>query len=486
MVVYFSFVQSTILIITSAIPSKMDERLDIETIFNSWTGISITVVLSFASTMSSALVIYLILHSEKKLSQSVLHHIFLGISVADIMHYLSVVTTTLPMPTDMIYTGYQGLMIGNDLTCSIQGTLVSFGLFAGFLYNAMLSVYYLCSIKYDISDETFSRRFEPILHIICICTSLVPSISGNFGVGYHPNPTSFSWCGFTKYPYWCEGDTCIHIGHSTITQICVLFGSLISVLSMIVIIFSMISITYKVHKQEQNIARIINLDRTHNASRRQSILIRSNALNEKKVIFGQAIAYSIVSFLAFSMAILPQIIRMSIKKQNLPGWWQISYLFLRPLQGSLNSAVFIYHKVHSLQREDDGISFCMALKMALTGMEGAERLIADITPVRRQEALDRLPIFRDASFSSGESSPVDVEGGDASQGNHATTPAKELAQASSSEEAPLSVARTPNLDPSFADESQDLSGFSGTKTTTSLSFGGVAEGGEDTLPWSRQ
>ena len=97
----------------------MDERIGIETIFNSWTGMSITVVVSLASATTSALVIYLILRSETKLSESVFHRIFLCISVADTIHYLSMSASTLPMPKDMIYTNYEGLILGNDLTCAI-------------------------------------------------------------------------------------------------------------------------------------------------------------------------------------------------------------------------------------------------------------------------------------------------------------------------------------------------------------------------------
>mmetsp|Transcript_9218 Transcript_9218/g.13806 ORF Transcript_9218/g.13806 Transcript_9218/m.13806 type:complete len:86 (+) Transcript_9218:100-357(+) len=82
----------------------------------------------------------------------------------------------------------------------------------------------------------------------------------------------------------------------------------------------------------------------------------------------------------------------------------------------------------------------------------------------------------DASFSSVESPPDYVEGIDLIQGNHATAPAKKIVQSSSSSssEAPLSVARTPDLDPTLTDGSQDL--LSATETTTSVSFGDIAEG----------
>jgi len=458
----------------------MDERLAIKTIFNSWTGMSITVVLSLASAVTSALVIYLILRSEKKLSQSVFHRIFFGISVADIIHYLSMATSTLPMPTDMIYTDYQGLILGNDLTCAIQGNLVAFGAFAGFAYNAMLAVYYLCSINYDIHDEVFRRRFEPILHCICICISISSTITGNFGNGYHPSPTSLSWCGFTKYPYWCEGDTCINFGRTmssnfvaTINKLTIRIGSLNLCLSSIVIISSMIAIAWKVRKEEKYITR--NMD---NASRRHSILIQTHILTEKKVVFGQAIAYSIVNVLGFSMVALPQLIRILNGKNILPVWWQVSYLILRPLQGSLNSAIFIYHKAHGLQRVDDGLEFCVAFRMALTGKEGRERLIADTTLLRRQEMLDRLPVIGDASPSSASVSgashlpepavPTNFDRFEVSIG--ATTPAEKelelhLQASSEDEEALIPQVLLPRA--ALTESSQDLSGFSTTEANES-------------------
>ena len=106
---------------------ELDDRKDIETVFTSWIGIIITVVSAVVSTLASILVIWLIFSSTKRLSRSVYHRILFGMSVADIIQSIAMALTSLPMPTDMIYTGFQGLVIGNKYTCNAQGYLIAIG-----------------------------------------------------------------------------------------------------------------------------------------------------------------------------------------------------------------------------------------------------------------------------------------------------------------------------------------------------------------------
>lgn len=78
-----------------------------------------TVILS---TLSSLVIIYIISRSTVSFG-SVYHHIIFG-SVADILQSIAMALTTLPMPMEMIYEQFNGLIVvGNNKTCSIQGFL---------------------------------------------------------------------------------------------------------------------------------------------------------------------------------------------------------------------------------------------------------------------------------------------------------------------------------------------------------------------------
>ena len=150
-----------------------DERLDITTIYTSWAGIIVTVISSVISIVASAVVIGIIYRSAKGLKNSVYHRILFGMSAADIIQTLALAFTTLPMPRDMIYTNFQGLIIGNNASCLAQGFFVTFGAVTGLMYNAMLSLYYLFFIRYNMSNEEFARWIEPLLQVVSVLSGLI-------------------------------------------------------------------------------------------------------------------------------------------------------------------------------------------------------------------------------------------------------------------------------------------------------------------------
>ncbi len=179
-----------------------DERLEIETLPTTTTGIALSVSSSLISTCASILVIYIIMRSVKGLKGSVYHRILFGMSMFDILQSLAISFVTLPMPKDMIYRQFQGLVLGNNLTCKIQGFFVAVGSTTGIMYNLMLSIYYLFSIRYDISDEVFSKRLEPWLHIASLFVGIITASLLLHAGMVNPNPTHSNWCGTNAYPYY--------------------------------------------------------------------------------------------------------------------------------------------------------------------------------------------------------------------------------------------------------------------------------------------
>jgi len=175
----FSFPINPIPTPTRAIESNMnttmadDPRANVETIITSLTGIVITIISASVSIIASALVIYIILRSTvngqwmKGLRKSAYHRIMFGMNAADILQSTAIAFTTLPMPKDMIYS-FKGVVIGNHTSCQVQGFFVVFGCFMGMMYNAALSIYYLCSINYNMMDQQFRKCLEPCLHVIDI------------------------------------------------------------------------------------------------------------------------------------------------------------------------------------------------------------------------------------------------------------------------------------------------------------------------------
>jgi len=120
------------------------------------------------SSMSSILIVYIILRSEKRLS-SIYHRIMFGMSLADLLSSISIALSTLPMPSSMpkeeeyLYKNWQGrTRLGNTYTCNAQGFFQSFGFITTIHYNCMLCVYYACAIAFAMQDKTIKKRVEPI------------------------------------------------------------------------------------------------------------------------------------------------------------------------------------------------------------------------------------------------------------------------------------------------------------------------------------
>jgi hypothetical protein len=88
-------------------------------------------------------------------------------SIFDLLGSLGQALSTAPIPrgSNCAYGA-----IGNKGTCTAQGILVQLGLIVP-CYNAMLSIYYLAVIKYNVSDETLVK-YELPMHIMSIAPSL--------------------------------------------------------------------------------------------------------------------------------------------------------------------------------------------------------------------------------------------------------------------------------------------------------------------------
>ncbi len=383
-----------------------DERLEVETLFTNAKGIATSVTSSLISTCSSILVIYIIMRSAKGLRDSVYHRILFGMSVFAILQSLAIAFVTLPMPKDMIYRQFQGLVLGSKFTCRVQGFSLSLGSISGVMYNVMLSIYHLCSIRYDMPDDVFSKRLEPWLHSLSIFSGTLIAVLLRVADGFNPNPTQSSWCTATSYPYYCS----THVYDYEKQKFLEFGGIFITVFSftaLIILLSSMGLIVAHVRRQERDSANDYAQDDNNNNGTEPPRVLRprrnrptaSNNLQRRiqeqhllytKTISRQAWTYTIINLYNHFMIFTLPMIRNLTNNAVLPTWWQVLILVMRPLQGLFNCIIFIYHKVNSLQKNDPSLEFWPALKMVLRGEEGQERIISDLTLVRHHNALSQI------------------------------------------------------------------------------------------------
>ena len=369
-----------------------DPRANVETIFTSLTGIVITIISASISIIASALVIYIILRSMKGLRKSVYHRIMFGMNAADILQSTAIAFTTLPMPKDMIYS-FKGVVIGNHASCQVQGFSVVFACFMGMMYNAVLSIYYLCSINYNMMDQQFRKCLEPCLHVTAIFGGFVVAVSLGLADRYHPSPSTKAWCGVSRYPYWCEvsADDC-DVEPIIAKLFWILTGGIAGVCS-IVFVGTMILIVHKVRRLQ----RIRTQELQKYRSEIYAQIASDNLLQTTKTVMKQAMAYTVVNLLGIvSIIIVPTIMQRSFDISKPTLVLQIIYLAFRPLQGFFNAIIFITLKVHSFRRMDPTINIHVALKRLLKGEEAPDRIMSDMIIVQQDAAIMRLRRAQDA------------------------------------------------------------------------------------------
>ena len=91
------------------------------------------------------------------------------------------------MPKDVVYD-YAGLSYGNIQTCEAQAFVIVLASGLVLLSSIFLSIYYLCAIRYNMSQETFQKYAEPIFLLIAIPLSLSQPIIFVMKDAFNPSP----------------------------------------------------------------------------------------------------------------------------------------------------------------------------------------------------------------------------------------------------------------------------------------------------------
>lgn len=123
------------------------------------------------SILGSSLIIFMVLYRGRHGDGKFQDRLLLPMSVFDIIESIAWAFSTTPIPHGSSCT-YGA--VGNQATCVTQGFMITMGLCVPF-YNAMLCIYYLLVVKYNVSDEDIAK-YEPLMHIVSICPALIAAI----------------------------------------------------------------------------------------------------------------------------------------------------------------------------------------------------------------------------------------------------------------------------------------------------------------------
>lgn len=368
--------------------SLVDKEYD--TFYFSYAAFLLPTIAGTISLLCSLILVRLILISERN---SVYHRIMFMISVADVSSSIAALLSTLPMPSDVIYP-FRGISLGNTITCTIQGIAHAWGIGVGFCFNAILSIYYLCTIRYRIPELKFKRQFEPFF--VFISLALVSGIDIIFARNkmFNPHPLH-NYCSVAYYPLNCDSNDDIECirgevefdGRGIFIGIClasvaIAFLTIIVCMVLIILTFSKGEEALKKGQPEvssrpkENNAEISSsLDSSHEHQlstpefRTEVDRIDNDAVIESKqkddqhnltkVVAKQAALYIGAFILTWFFPILSMILTPKANKStrvihSLKTIFQTS-------QGLYNLCIFLHFKIYHIQRVQKNITKRQAL-----------------------------------------------------------------------------------------------------------------------------
>jgi len=215
----------------------------------------------------------------------------------------AIALTTIPMPKDVIYP-FEGPSYGNTATCEAQGLVYITGSAIVIFMNGILNIYYVCTLRYKMKAETFSKFIEPILLVMGITVPVITIIMilANQGL---INPTPYeSYCADGSYPFDCndrDAMECIRGGGSNGVaqfQSMFLFTMVTALVTLATSMLLIILTFYKSHNTmkehvttEDGSPRADITDSTEKNKQEEEVHNQESQHNMTKIITSQAFMY---------------------------------------------------------------------------------------------------------------------------------------------------------------------------------------------------
>ena len=320
------------------------------------------------SIIGSSLILYTMSHGGWTRLSRPRNRLLFGMSVIDIFSSAAYSVSIIPTPQETECA----IGMGNLSTCNAQGFLIQLG-FAGPAYNAMLSIYYLLTIRYGITQTIIAEKYEVLMHVFALVPTLTTAIIGVVKKMYF-SEAAVCWIGdicqsFGNCPtgnVWGRGigiflATTAYMWLCTTTTVCCMI---------------FLSWTLKRRNLASSQYRFPGVIDRLPSNRRLSELEFASLESAK-----QAYLYSAAFIFTYVWGTCGLIVSSITGKAIATPWWYHYHLvgFFLPLQGLWNFLAYVRPQVSNIQRDrnDDNISFIAAVKMIVTDQKH-ELISADV------------------------------------------------------------------------------------------------------------
>ena len=347
--------------------SIMSEEIanDVDSIYFTKAGIIIPMVTGSISFLSSMIIISIVMRSMSGI-KTTYHRIILFMSSADCLTSLMIALTTMPMPKDVIYP-FQMPSYGNIATCEAQGFIFMMGNGLAFCMNGILNIYYLCTLRYNMTEKTFRCYLEIPLFIVSLAIFItLPSIA-LINQELNPDPTD-PYCVPITYPVDCtkaDNPECRgEGGRDTWYPATIAVGSL----SFFTLMITMALVVHSFYRNERKLRKAVRDNHIKEGDEAYADL--QYAQWSSGIITRQALMYIAAFFITWIFGL----VQISFFTEPNDTLFVLRMIF-QPLQGFFNLIIFAYHKIYIVLISDEDVSFAEAVGIVFLHPDKMKELV---------------------------------------------------------------------------------------------------------------
>jgi len=328
----------------------MSEDTEMESFSFTKAGIIIPMVTGSISFLSSMIIISIILRSKSGI-KTTYHRIILCMSSADCLTSLAIALTTIPMPKDVIYP-FDMPSSGNIATCEAQGLVFIMGTGLALYMNGILNIYYLCTLRYNMTEKTFRCYLEIPLYIVSLVIFItLPTTALLNQELLNPSP-SFPICVPNTYPLDCiKADNPECRGDGERGAFVLLFYSTITV-GFFTLMITMALIVHSFYRNAHSLRKALKDKPKQEIDAKYEAL--QHAQESSGIITRQALMYIAAFLITWVFGFVHSVLRDSGKDKK--ELLSVLRMIFQPLQGFFNLIIFAYHKVNIVLLSDEDLT----------------------------------------------------------------------------------------------------------------------------------
>jgi len=301
-----------------------------------------------------------------------------SISAADILQSFALIAGPFAPPASVPEAFWS---IGNQATCSANGFALQFGGSIFAMNSAFLCFYYLCKIKYKMTAERFSAKFERKGYAFIITTNLIMALAG-LGLGsINTSGLGRRYCSFAALPTGCRQDAELYgectEPRTTHAMMVLNVFFLLLLCSLIVIIVCMVSIVWHAIVRDKIFRPFTSRSSaatTTDSSQQQGDVLRISdaevdADNLLRLYLREITTQVLLYISAFLLCYVPIFIRFKLRDSTFLVFLAATFY---PLNGLFTILIYTRPKVGHLRRGHPEYSWMSAFILVLKHAEGVE------------------------------------------------------------------------------------------------------------------